>query len=743
MRGEASSLGNRSGRAPGRAFAGVALPWHYDPPMVRPGCALLPFLGVLAVVFAASGAPRAGADDAAFRGEHASAELVAETTSVRPGSSVTLGVVFRVAPHWHVYWKNVGDVGSPPTAAWKLPEGVTAGPLQWPAPSRYVFGDNGVFIYEGEVMLPVEVAVPATFAGASITLTADVDWLVCRDEECVPDAATLSLTLPVGAAPPAVDPARRELFAATRARLPSALPAGKVGATRESDALFTLRLRGDGPWTDPAASVEFFPEADLLVNKAAPRVVRGDGQTALLLPRAKRLTEPPVSLRGTVVVTRGGAHAAFDVDAPIGAAGREPWLQPTDLSLALALLLAFLGGIVLNLMPCVLPVLSLKVLGFVERADEAPALVRRHGFVYGAGVLASFGALAAVLLVLRAGGEGVGWGFQLQDPRFVAMLCLVMAALGASLFGAIDLGAGLARLGGSAAVAKGYTASFLGGALATVVATPCTGPFMGPALGFALTRPAVEAVAIMLSLGVGMALPYVLLAAFPRWLRWVPRPGAWMDTLKTAMAFPLIATAIWLAWVLGQQNGVDGMLLVLGAALVLCLGLWLFGHYGAPHRSTAVRWLAGVGLGVGLVVVAVLVGLRAARPPPAPLAWEAWSTERVAEATASGKTVLVDFTADWCLTCKVNESTVLASDEVRAAVERRGVVLLKADWTRRDARIAEALARFGRASVPLYVVHSPVAGREPVVLETNPLLTVGEVTRAFEAAAPAPASPGR
>ncbi len=706
-------------------------------------------------------APRARADDppapvparlpapatATATAPHVTVELVAETTTVKPGTTVTLGIVFRLEPHWHVYWRNPGDSGEAPTVRWTLPTGAAAGPILWPAPRRLVVATLAAFAYEEEVLLPVEVALPATLGAGTATFTADVEWLVCR-EECVPGHATLSITRPVADAEPAADPVRRDLFASTRAILPEALPASGVRATRESSS-FALRLTGVGPWTDPRAHLEFFPEGDVLVNTATQRVVRGDGATALLLPRALARSGGTPTLAGVLTVTVGGARAAYAVEAAVGPAEGDAWLLPTetsDLSLGLALLLAFLGGVVLNLMPCVLPVLSLKVLGFVERAGESPALVRRHGFVYGAGVLASFGALAAILLALRAGGERVGWGFQLQDPRFVAILCLVMAGLGASLLGAIDLGASFARLGGGG-IDKGYTASFLGGALATVVATPCTGPFMGPALGFALTRPSVEAVAILLSLGVGMAAPYVLLASFPGWLRWVPKSGPWMDTMKRATAFPLVATAIWLAWVLGQQNGVNGMATVLGAALLVSIGLWLLGHYGAPHRSTAVRWIAGRGVGLAVVALAVVVGLRAARPPPPPLAWERWSSERVAEATSEGKVVLVDFTADWCLTCQVNDQTVLATDEVRDAVARHRVVLLKADWTKRDARITEALASFGRASVPLYVVYAP-GGREPVVLPTNPLLTVETVTSALDAAtsgktSPAPPEPSR
>ena len=699
-----------------------------------------PFGAFAFTVAALALAPTVEAGETSSKDAHIAVELVAETTSVRPGEPVTFGLVFRCAPHWHVYWKNTGDVGTTPTVKWTLPEGATAGPIVWPAPERYLFGGSGVFVYEGEVLLPVTVRLPATLAAGTASFAADVEWLVCQDSECEPGFATLSLTLPSKAEATIADLRWRDLFTATRSRLPEALPSSSVRATREG-AAYALRLTGAGPWTDASARLEFFPEADILVNSAVPRIARGGGQTALVMPAASKLTAPPKSLKGTLVATVGSATAVYDLDAPIGPAGGEAWLAVTpdgDLSLALALLLAFLGGILLNLMPCVLPVLSLKVLGFVERAGDAPALVRKHGFVYGAGVLAAFGALAAVLLVLRAGGERVGWGFQLQDPRFVAMLCLVMAGMGASLFGAIDLGASLGRLGGGADLAHGYTASFLGGALATVVATPCTGPFMGPALGFALTQPPVASVAILLSLGVGMAAPYVLLAAFPSWLRWVPKPGAWMSTMKTATAFPLIATAIWLAWVLGQQTGVDGMVTVLGSCLILAFGLWMIGHYTAPHRRTIVRRFVGFGLGLGIVAVAVLGGLSAAEPPPPPLVWEAWSPERLASATAEGRTVMVDFTADWCLTCKVNERNLNASDEVRAAVDRGRVVLLKADWTKRDARITEALAGFGRASVPLYVVY----GRglpAPVVLETNPLLSPASVVEAFRAASAAKA----
>jgi len=702
---------------------------------------------VLACLVAAASsafAPAARAEGPSARDGHVVAELVSETTTTAAGATLSLGVLFRSDPQWHVYWKNVGDSGTVPTVKWTLPEGATAGPIQWPAPKRLVIEGLAVFVYEGEVLLPVEVKLPATLTGEAATIRADVEWLVCRDQECEPGFATLTLALPVRDAIPVVDPTRGARFAAARAALPVPLAAGVSRSTREANA-FTLRLVGAGSWTDAAAGLEFFPEADILANAEPQRLVRADGVVALVLPEKKDLRTWPANLRGTLIVTAGTTRAVYDVDAPIEPAGKEAWLQASfrsdggeagdsSMSTWSALLLAFLGGIFLNLMPCVLPVLSLKVLGFVERAGDAPALVRRHGLVYGAGVMAAFGALAAILLVLRAGGEGVGWGFQLQDPRFVAALCLVMAGMGASLLGAVELGAGLARVGALGDSLSGYGASFLGGALATVVATPCTGPFMGPALGFALTRPPAEAVGIILSLGAGMAAPYVLLAAFPGWLRAVPRPGPWMDTLKRAMSFPLLATAVWLAWVLGQQRGVDGMLVLLLASLVLCAGLWVLGHFGAVHRSAAVRWTVGRGLGLVLGAAAAYGAFLAAKPAAPPLVWEPWSDERVAAARAEGHPVLVDFTADWCLTCKVNEKTTLSSDAVRESVARTGAVLLQADWTKKDARIAAALARFGRASVPLYVVYGTTPGSLPVVLETAPFLSVDGVTRALEGA---------
>jgi thiol:disulfide interchange protein DsbD len=484
--------------------------------------------------------------------------------------------------------------------------------------------------------------------------------------------------------------------------------------------------------------LRFFPDADVLQNAEPVVAVRGDAAVRLSLPATRRQPPPPVPARlsGVLVVSQGDARRAFAVDAPLSGAAEPAWTvagggDDGPSSLWTALLLALAGGVLLNLMPCVLPVLSLKVLGFVQQAGEAPALVRRHGWVYGLGVLASFWALAGILLALRAGGEAVAWGFQLQDPAFVAVTALVMVALSLNLFGVFEVGTSLSRLA-SAGPTTGYAGSFAGGVLATVVATPCSAPFMGTAVGYGLTRPAVEAVAVLTALGVGMAAPYVLLSAFPRWLARVPRPGPWMESMKRLLAFPLLATALWLAWVTGRVGGPDAMAWLLVGALGTALGLFVYGRWGNATRRPAVRW--GVGRGVGLAAVAVSVALVLRGPPAAasPLAWEPWGRDRVELALASGRPVLVDFTADWCLTCKANEGTTLASSAVLDAVRRTDAVTLKADWTRRDAAIGEALAGFGRSSVPLYVVYSPVPGRRPAVLPVVP--TPSGVAEALDAA---------
>jgi thiol:disulfide interchange protein DsbD len=403
------------------------------------------------------------------------------------------------------------------------------------------------------------------------------------------------------------------------------------------------------------------------------------------------------------------------------------------LGLLLALVFAFAGGVILNLMPCVFPVLSVKVLGFVEQAGQDPARARNHGLIFGAGVVVAFWILAALLLALRAGGESLGWGFQLQSPTIVALLALLLFGLGLSLSGLFDIGLGLTRLG-AAGAGRGYGDSFLTGGLAVLVATPCTAPFMGAALGFALVQPPLAGMAVFTALALGLAAPYVVLASVPGLLRRLPRPGAWMETFKQLLAFPLYATVVWLVWVFGQQVGINAVAVLLLGMTLLAFAAWLAGRTGSSRAAmvrTAAVLLALVAAGVSVF------GSRAVAASPEALAtssaWEPWSETRVAELRAEGRPVFVDFTAAWCLSCQVNERVALSSASVRSAFAAADVALLKADWTSRDAEIAAALEGFGRSGVPLYVLYPADPAGAPELLPA--LLSPGTVVEAVERAA--------
>ena len=692
-----------------------------------------PILFVAAILFGIA-APAARADDGPSTQPHLEIELVSEAKAIRPGSRSTLGLRFKIEPKWHVYWKNPGDSGDSPKVTWTLPRGASAGPIQWPAPVRLHVGPLAAFAYVDEFVLPVRVTWPDALPAGPVEIRAHVDWLVCQ-EECTPGDADLSLRLPAAEGDPEPDPRWAPLFAGARALLPRPLPPGAASMARGASG-YALTVAKGGPWDAPAAAVEFFPEDDVLANAARQPVTRGPEGTTLALAPSARAQAKPSALRGVLVVGAEPSRVAFAVDTSSVPVRRN---TDDDMSVWSAVFLALLGGVLLNLMPCVLPVLSIKVLGFVERAGEDPKRARRHGWVYGWGVLAAFWAFAAIVLAIRGSGERVGWGFQLQEPIVVAGTVLLFHLMGLNLFGVFEVGTGLSGLADRGA-REGYAGSFWSGALATVVATPCTGPFMAIALVKALEGTTVETIAILSALGIGMAAPYVLLATFPRALAKVPRPGPWMNTLKRALAFPLFATAVWFGGVFGEQMGSGGLLHLLWAALVATLAAWTYGHWGSASRSTPVRWIAGRALPVALLVATGLLAWRASHPPPPAVdPWEPYRAERIAEGVAEGRPVFVDFTAAWCISCKANEAAALSSDAFFAAVKKYDVLLLKADWTSKDPAVTAALKSLHRASVPVYVVYSPVPGRAPEILPQ--VLTPGMVVDALSAAAP-PATGG-
>jgi thiol:disulfide interchange protein/DsbC/DsbD-like thiol-disulfide interchange protein len=721
---------------------------------------------LIALVCAAllSGPGAAAAADSVVA-PHVEVSLVADVDGVRPGEPFDAGIRFVLEKSWHVYWSNPGDSGLAPTVRWTLPEGTSAGPIVWPHPHKITLGPLANYGYEAEVLLPVRITPSSALApGETLTLAVRIDWLVCQ-EDCIPGDAQLALALPIVAGPPS--PSRwATAFAAAHARVPRAPAAIAVTALRHEGRLElrltprdgTAVLAGDATG-GASRALTFFPaEPELIENAAAqPQSIAGDAVT-IALEKSHQRREVVQQLRGTLVAEGGfapdGAPAIL-IDVPVRAAvpetaTRAPGDSATDPvatgsagSTWLALGLAFLGGLLLNVMPCVFPVLSIKVFDFVRQAGGDPTTLRRHGALYAAGVLLSFWVLAGALLVLRAGGEGLGWGFQLQSPAFVMAMVFVLVGLALSLLGVFDLGLGVSALAGRASQGDGLAGSFATGVLATVVATPCTAPFMGPALGWALTQPALQAMLVFTALGVGMALPYVVLCLVPSWLRLLPRPGAWLETFRQLMAFPLLATAVWLLWVLGLQAGSDAIAGTLAGLLLLALGLWLHGRFASLERPERTRRAAlASALVLTLAGFATALASRGAAPAASGIAsasadattdaygipWRDYTRATLDELRAAGTPVFVDFTAAWCLTCKVNEHVVFSSQDVRDAFASRDVAMLRADWTSRDDEITRALASFGRSGVPLYVLYG--AGAEPTILPS--VLTRGVVLDALQ-----------
>ena len=643
--------------------------------------------------------------------------LIAERAIVQPGGTVTVALRETIAPRWHTYWINPGDSGEPTRIRWTLPEGWTAGDIQWPYPARIAVGPLMNFGYSDEVLLFVDVTAPADAKpGDAVTLAAHATWLVC-EEICIPEEADLTLDLEVAALPGY--PENAGYFAPWRERLPRPSPwPAKFAATETGFALFV-----ESPELAKAAprAVTFFPYTDGYIKNAAEQDVQvlADG-LRLATAAGWRLATPEKragakAISGLLVVEdREGATRALDIALAPGAVPGAA-LAALDIGWLEALLFAFLGGLVLNLMPCVLPVLSMKALAFARKRGAERGEAAKLALLYGAGVLVSFVALAAALLILRAGGEAVGWGFQLQEPSVVAFFALLMFAVGLNLSGVFEVTPGFAGAGSSLAASGGTWGSFFTGVLAVAVATPCTAPFMGAAMGFALVQPAPVALAVFLALGVGFALPFVLLGLSPAARRWLPRPGPWMELFKQALAFPMYAAAIWLVWVLSQQAGPDGVLVALAAALLLGFAAWL---YGRRQRGGGRFGLVAAALalaGTLALIPYANTGDRGQAPDVGGIPYEAYSPARLAELRAAGRPVFVNATAAWCITCLVNEKVALSTTAVADAFAANDVVYLKADWTNRDADIAALLESFGRSGVPLYLYYAAHADNAVVL----------------------------
>jgi thiol:disulfide interchange protein len=689
---------------------------------------------------------------------HVAASLVAADASIQAGKPVTVALRFVHDPHWHTYWVQPGT-GLPTKINWSLPPGWTAGEIQWPAP--HVLRDRAKSIigngYEGELFLPVTLNPPADLApGTTVTLRADANWLMCEDV-CIPGSAKLSLVLPVAAEAPKPDARWGAKIRATLAALPRPDPAWLLNASHNTKTV-SLHVSPASPGGHTPKDLHFFSE-DNFTAYDQPQVVKSDGKggfalTLTIPPEAEKGTTKLVgvltsengwaadgSLRGLRVdlpfsaVTSGGDVAGAGFGAAASAMNSGSTSPAGGLPGTLAL--AFVGGLILNLMPCVFPVLGLKILGFVNQSGHQRSKVVTHGLVFSGGVLLSFWTLAGALAVLRTGGSQLGWGFQLQSPLFVFSLAVLLLIFAMNMSGVFEFGLGATAVGGDLQSKSGYTGSFFTGVLATVVATPCSAPFLAPALGAALAVSTVESFAIFTAIAVGLSLPYLLLSIFPSAVKVLPRPGAWMETFKQFMAFPLYATVGYLLWVLFGQIAEDSQLTMIFALTLIALGTWVYGRWNAPGASPARArggLIAGLAIGaagvwLGWPTTAPAAGLPAVAGSSPQVVWEAWSPETVAKLRAEGRTVYVDFTARWCATCQANKKLVFRSDDVLNYFAEKKIVALRADWTNQDPRITAELAAYGRSAVPFNVIWLPERN-DPVILPE--LLTAKTVLEALK-----------
>jgi thiol:disulfide interchange protein DsbD len=671
--------------------------------------------------------------------EHVEAELIAEKAAFQTGKPATVGLKLRMEPQWHTYWKNPGDSGLPTKIEWVLPEGWKAGPIQWPYPMPLPVGPLMNYGYEDEVVLLTELTPPANAVAGKVPVKARAEWLVCKDI-CIPEKGELDATLTVAAMEAPANPRIEAAIERTRNNLPVDAPGWKFDSSLTKTALVVRITAPQG--TSAPAKVTFFPDREGLIEPAAPQRILREANAVRI--EMKLADPPPANVKSVsgVAVTDAAwpATKARAINVAADAAPMAPLAGTTSSgpntigggTLA-ALLFALLGGALLNLMPCVFPVLGIKVMGFVEHAHGDPRAMRMQGVMFTIGVVASFVALAAIMLSLRAAGTQLGWGFQLQSPAVVVCLAALFFVLALNLSGVFEWGAFAQSLTSNLSAKGRYADALLSGVLASVVATPCTAPFMGAAVGFTLTQDAASALLVFLVLGFGMALPVLLLSMFPRLLRVLPRPGAWMETFKQVLAFPLYATVAWLAWILGALGGNDATFALLAGLVLVAMGAWFYGrwaHAGGIWQPAIAVMLGAVGIAIAWPGQMAPQEVSHAAPKAGELAWQPWSPEEVQRLTGDGKPVFVDFTAAWCVTCQVNKRVALNNADVVKAFAAHGLTPLKADWTRRDPRITAELASLGRNAIPVYAIYLP-GGEAPRLLPEvlTPSLVLEEVSR--------------
>ena len=663
-------------------------------------------------------------------------ELLADTNAIVPGKPFTVGLLLRMAPGWHTYWKFSGDAGLPTELKWKLPPGWKIGEVQWPIPLKTIDpGDIQTYGYVDEVLLTQEVTPPQKVENSTIKLLADASWLVC-EKICIPGSATLELELPVSASS---QPANTELFARYRRLLPQNWPGPNVATAEWGRVGSDLRLKIASATLANYPAVDFFSLPDEGTVVGHPTVgSRNKNEIVFRIPiesSGKNLS----SIAGVVVFSQkpnGEDRAAWQITTASIASAARPVPARGFLTF---LLFGFIGGMILNLMPCVLPVISLKIFGFIQQAGQSRQKILRSGIAFTLGIFVWFIALALLLIALKAAGRDVTWGgFQFTNPYFVLVLSVIVLVFALNLFGVFEISLPQRFSRGllSTSERTDDLGSFFQGVFATVLATPCTAPFLGTALGFAFSQSATIILAIFIAIAAGMSAPYLLLSAQPAWLRFLPRPGAWMVHVKQFMGFLLLATLLFLLYVLGAQRGLEGAIWASCFLLVISVACWMKGAFVSPTASATKRGIVLVlmlmlMLGSGIYFIGDKFYSANVASAGSQLRgdWQGFTPQRLQAELEQGHTVFVDFTAAWCLTCKFNEASVLESQDVREAFQRRGIVKMKADWTNGDPVITKLLQRFGRPGVPLYVLY-PAKNEEPIVFPE--LLTKSMVLEKLE-----------
>ena len=674
------------------------------------------------------------------------AELLARTTAVVPGKPFTVGVLLKMVPRWHTYWKFPGDAGIPTEIKWKLPAGWKAGEIQWPLPLKIVEpGDIQIYGYHDEVLLIQEITPPKSLSDKSIKLSADVDWLVC-EKICIPGGATVQLELPIAGS---TATANEETFARYERTLPQSWPSGDVASANWSRRPTELLLQIKSGALANYPAVDFLPLPSETVVVGHPIAERTTDGVTFRIPietsDAKLASIPGVVVFGQTA--DGSERNAWQLgtaargDASIARpAGR---VATGESGLVKFLLLGFLGGFILNLMPCVLPVISLKIFGFIKYAGKSRQHIFQSGLSFVAGIFVWFIALALLLIVLKNAGSQIGWAVQFTNPYFVLAMSVIVFVFALNLFGVFEFTLPQSAHRGVLHVSSGedHAASFFQGVFATILGTSCTAPVLGAAVGFALSQSNIVILLMFLAIAAGMSFPYLLLSAQPAWVKWLPRPGAWMERLKQLMGFPMLATLVFLLYVMGEQRGPVAIIWTLCFLLVVGLACWMKGAFVTPLASALQRIIVLV-----LILVLVLGGghyfIRekfaheklGTGTTASTDGWQAFTPEKLEAELTQGRAVFIDFTAAWCVTCKFNEKTVLESASVREAFARRGIVKLKADWTNADPAITKILQQFGRPGVPLYVLYPAGKSAEPIILPE--LLTKNIVLEQLETVAP-------